>query len=120
MYTGRVGTGVLLFFFIIGGYMLFIVPGLVIHLISIFEAASYAKNGPAATGSLRPRTPAEIAELRERQHKLFLRVGVVAVILAAVCLVALFFRYQEQRGHEQNMRDRERLMPHRSPSPTAP
>lgn len=40
MYRGKVGVGLLWFIGVIIGYVMFIVPGLVLHLICIFSAAS--------------------------------------------------------------------------------
>jgi TM2 domain-containing membrane protein YozV len=39
MYKGHVGTGILWFIFVIGGYFLFIIPGAILHLVCIFNAA---------------------------------------------------------------------------------
>jgi TM2 domain-containing membrane protein YozV len=38
MYKGAVGEGIAWFFFTIFGYMLFILPGVIIHLVCIFNA----------------------------------------------------------------------------------
>jgi hypothetical protein len=40
MYRGRVGAGLLWLVFVVIGYSLFIVPGFVLHVICIFNAAS--------------------------------------------------------------------------------
>jgi len=40
LYKGKVLAGLLWFVFVIGGYFLFIVPGLILHLICIIAAAS--------------------------------------------------------------------------------
>jgi len=39
MYKDHIGAGILWFIFIVGGYSLFIIPGLVLHLLCIFNAA---------------------------------------------------------------------------------
>ena len=40
MYRGYIGTGIAWFFLVIIGYVAFIIPGIVFHLICIFMAAS--------------------------------------------------------------------------------
>jgi len=40
MYKGRVVAGLLWLFFVVAGYLLFIIPGAILHLICIFNAAS--------------------------------------------------------------------------------
>jgi TM2 domain-containing membrane protein YozV len=40
MYKGHVGAGLLWFAFVIGGYFLFIIPGLILHIVCIFSAAT--------------------------------------------------------------------------------
>ena len=39
MYQGRIGAGLLWLIFVVLGYAMFIVPGLILHLICIFKAA---------------------------------------------------------------------------------
>jgi hypothetical protein len=43
MYKGQVGAGLLWLIFVVGGYFLFIIPGVILHLICIFSAASEKK-----------------------------------------------------------------------------
>lgn len=38
IYSGRVGTGVFWLFFVAFGYVCFIIPGIILHIICIFEA----------------------------------------------------------------------------------
>jgi hypothetical protein len=40
MYKGRVGAGLMWLIFTILGYLLFVVPGIILHLLCIFNAAS--------------------------------------------------------------------------------
>jgi TM2 domain-containing membrane protein YozV len=40
MYRGKVGTGLLWLVFVIMGYVFFIVPGIILHLVCIFSAAA--------------------------------------------------------------------------------
>lgn len=40
MYRGHVGAGLLWFVFVIGGYAMFIFPGLILHIVCIVAAAS--------------------------------------------------------------------------------
>ena len=40
MYKGNVGSGLVWFVFVLLGYVLFIIPGLFLHVICIFAAAS--------------------------------------------------------------------------------
>lgn len=40
IYKGQVAAGLLWFFFVIGGYFMFIIPGLVLHIVCIFAAAT--------------------------------------------------------------------------------
>jgi hypothetical protein len=40
MYKGQVGAGLLWLIFVVGGYFLFIIPGVILHLVCIFSAAS--------------------------------------------------------------------------------
>ena len=43
MYCGRVGSGIAWLFFTVIGYLMFIVPGVVIHLVCILQAAEAAR-----------------------------------------------------------------------------
>ena len=40
MYKGNVGVGLLWLIFVVAGYFIFVVPGVILHLICIFHAAS--------------------------------------------------------------------------------
>jgi TM2 domain-containing membrane protein YozV len=40
MYRGKVGIGLLWLLFVLGGYALFVIPGVILHLICIVSAAS--------------------------------------------------------------------------------
>jgi TM2 domain-containing membrane protein YozV len=43
MYKGQVGLGLIWLFIVIAGYLLFIIPGLILHIICIVTAASGAQ-----------------------------------------------------------------------------
>ena len=43
MYKGEVGTGLLWLLFVVIGYMIMVIPGIILHLICIFNAASGKK-----------------------------------------------------------------------------
>jgi TM2 domain-containing membrane protein YozV len=45
MYKGSVGTGILWLVFTVIGYLMFVVPGVILHLICIFHAASMEPSG---------------------------------------------------------------------------
>ena len=45
MYKGAVGMGLLWLLFTVFGYLALIVPGLIIHVVCIFHAASMAPSG---------------------------------------------------------------------------
>lgn len=40
IYRGRIGSGLLWLVFVVGGYLLFIFPGLILHILCIISAAS--------------------------------------------------------------------------------
>jgi TM2 domain-containing membrane protein YozV len=50
IYAQRVGAGIGWMFFTFIGYLMLIVPGLILHLICIFSAASYASDENARSG----------------------------------------------------------------------
>jgi hypothetical protein len=72
MYKGQVGTGILLFILTVGGYFLFVVPGLIMHVISIVAATSGdPTRDPSAPQAPLPRpaapapTPRRVVEAAE-------------------------------------------------------
>ena len=46
MYKGRVGQGLVWLFFTVIGYFMVVIPGLILHLICIFHAASMEPKAP--------------------------------------------------------------------------
>ncbi len=56
MYKGQVGVGIVWLVAVVTGYMLLLIPGLVLHVVRILQAASGARRATPApsTGATRP------------------------------------------------------------------
>ncbi len=96
IYKGDVALGVVWFVITALGYVVFIVPGLVLHLIGIGIAASgdptAPDDAPAAGQAVPMRAPAKPRELTVEQIAMMRRrsriVGAIIASLAVVCIAA--------------------------------
>lgn len=95
MYKGKVGAGLAFLFCTVIGYMLYIVPGLILHIICIVNAASGAPNANAPTGAGAARTSWDLTpeerEKSRRQGRLILTVVGVTALLAICGWLVMFF-----------------------------
>jgi len=69
MYKGEVGGGIAFLIFTVAGYFLFIIPGLILHLISIASAASGHPSPPPTAPKAPPPTAAEAAAMQARLRR---------------------------------------------------
>lgn len=101
MYKGQVAVGILLFILTVGGYFLFVVPGIVMHLVAIVAATSgdptrdpAVRPGPtvaAVAAEQRraiPATPGQLVGARKRARIGWTVAGVALVAIAALLLAA--------------------------------
>jgi TM2 domain-containing membrane protein YozV len=95
MYKGQVGKGFAFLFFTAIGYVIFIIPGLFLHIIAVGDAAQEQRaKGPQI--ELPPLTPEE----RRRRAVLFRR-GVAIVLGTVVLSVALGILLQDRPQAER-------------------
>jgi len=105
MYKGDVGIGILFFLFTVGGYALFILPGVVLHLVGIAVATSgdptrdprapkgepappEPKAAPEPERPTRIYTAEELRTIRGRARIALTAAGVVAVVIVVLAVWA--------------------------------
>lgn len=102
IYKGQIGLGVLWFILTAIGYWLFVLPGVLLHLVGIAMAAGGDPNADptaAVSGveSAPPLTPEERAAQRRRARKVFAWVGGV-VLASAAGITWLSIQAAERQG----------------------
>lgn len=98
MYAGMVGTGLVWLVFVVAGYVLFIFPGLFLHLICIIHAASIRPTAPSPPP--RPPTAEELAHARAVNRRLWKR-GLIflGIIIAFYAVLAIIVWSRMVRGY---------------------
>lgn len=85
MYAGRVGGGIVWLLFVVVGYVLFVVPGVMLHLICIFNAHATASNAgrPAPVQPLTTPETVEMSSGAKRTLGVLAIVGIGAIVVSA-------------------------------------
>jgi len=92
MYKGDVASGLVWLVFVVAGYFLFILSGLVLHVFCIVLAASGDPyRTPPATPTVRPLTAEELAAKKQRATRDTKRIVAIVAGLLVLALISVIF-----------------------------
>lgn len=86
IYLGQTGTGLIYFFLTVVGYLFLIVPGLILHLVSIVAAASYKE--PSTSMPTQQTANSIVTKPATKASKSFI-IGIIIVLVGLSVLVNL-------------------------------
>jgi hypothetical protein len=89
LYLGWTGGGITYLLLTIGGYLIFVLPGLLLHFISIIDAASYKSPGTMPVLTPEQITEQKVKARKSLRHDLTIFGIIMAILIGGVCALIL-------------------------------